>query len=73
MRKLRLNLKFSMTGRISVQPKTQRCQLDLSWRGVGGGFSMMTYISPKPVAMQGLSTWAMSQNVIASRKGTTGM
>lgn len=34
---------------------------------------MMTYISPKPVAMQGLSTWAMSHNVIASRKGTTGM
>ena len=30
----------------------------------------MTYISPKPVAMQGLRTWATSNNVAPSRNGT---
>ncbi len=31
---------------------------------------MMTYISPKPVAMQGLRTRPMSNNVAAPRNGT---
>lgn len=31
---------------------------------------MMTYISPKPLQLQGLRTWAMSNNVAASRNGT---
>lgn len=30
---------------------------------------MMTYISPKSVAMQGLRTRAMSNNVVPSRNG----
>lgn len=74
MRKPRLNLKLSMTGRISVQPETSLTSKDVCWiragGGFGGGLSVMTYISPKPVAMQGLRTWATSNNVAPSRNGT---
>ena len=74
MRKPRLNLKLSMTGRISVQPETPHTsKMSAGFQlggGFGGGFSRMTYISPKPLATQGLRTWAMSNNVSASRNGT---
>lgn len=62
-----------MTGRISVLPKTSltsKMPVGFELEGGGGGFSTMTYISPKPVEMQGLRTWVMSNNIAASRNGT---
>ena len=63
-----------MTGWISVQPKTSlTSEMSLGFElegGFGGGFSRMTYISPKPFTTQGLRTWVASNDVPASRNGT---